>query len=55
MTAEKDINKLLTDKFPVMMEVVNSNVDDTEKLKVVNEYTELLWDLVKVLDDKAKH
>jgi hypothetical protein len=52
---EKTINKQLTDRFPEMMEIVNSNTTNEEKLKIVSEYTDILWNLVKVLDDKAKH
>ena len=56
MVSESIINKKLTEQFPKMMEIVNSDkFTDDEKRKAVYEYTDILWELTKVLDDKTEH
>ena len=55
MVSESIINKQLTEQFPKMMEIVNSNVPDEEKLKVVYAYIDILKDLEKALDDNTEY
>jgi len=50
MVSESIINKQLTEQFPLMMEIVNSDAPDDQKIKVVNEYIDILKKLEQVLD-----
>ena len=52
---ESIINKQLTEEFPKMMEVVNGDTTQKEKLEAVLVYTQILKQLVKALDDKTEH
>ena len=52
MVSEAIINKRLTEEFPKMMDIVNGDTTQEEKLKPVLEYTEILKDLEKVLNEQ---
>jgi len=55
MVSESIINKQLTEEFPKMMEIVNGDTTQKEKLEAVLVYTQILKQLVKALDDKTEH
>lgn len=50
MVSEAIINKQLTEEFPKMMEVVNGDTTQKEKLEAVLAYTKILNQLVKAID-----
>jgi hypothetical protein len=52
MVSEAIINKRLTEEFPKMMDIVNGDTTQEEKLKAVLDYTEILKDLEKVLNEQ---
>ena len=50
MVSEAIINKQLTEQFPKMMEVVEGDTTQKEKLEAVLNYTKILNQLVKAID-----
>ncbi len=52
MASEAIINKKLTEQFPKMMKVVEGNTTQEEKLKAVLDYTEILKELEKVIEER---
>ena len=52
MASEAIINKKLTEEFPKMMDVVNGDTTQEEKLKAVLDYTEILKELEKVIYER---
>ena len=52
MVSEAIINKRLTEEFPKMMDVVNGDTTQEEKLKAVLDYTEILKELEKVIYER---
>ena len=50
MVSEAIINKQLTEQFPKMMEVVEGDTTQKEKLEAVLAYTKILNQLVKAID-----
>ncbi len=52
MVSERIINKRLTEQFPLMMEVVQGDTTQEEKLKAVLDYTEILKELEKIIYER---
>ena len=50
MVSEAIINKQLTEQFPKMMEIVEGDTTQQEKLEAVLSYTEVLNQLVEAID-----
>ena len=50
MVSESIINKQLTEQFPKMMEVVEGDTTQKEKLEAVLAYTQILNQLVMAID-----